>query len=347
MKTGAEKHPTDASRRPGSGVKILSGVIALVILTSGLVWLKGPKVEKDIGSTSVALATVQKPEPVVVHSETVVKPGPVSSLLTNEVITKLAPAVVPPVETSSVVAVAVEVAVTSLVSAMPPLVVTSKDEPVVVAVVIPKATESVVVPPVTGSTGVVSVAVAVASTAETAVAVSMPVPIPVKVAAKSKEDEEKESLEKARATLADMAGSIARSGKWGALRKELGPWWDKLAQVEPDAAKRQTLQGWMKLWDEASRDADSQKKVQGQLAGLSGLAETIDVSLPPRGLLEGEMADRANSLCRAYYEEQHLLLKGVESFATKQGQQVASLGEHLGPCITNLWHFLDGGLFRD
>jgi len=264
MEAGDEKNPADTSRRLSLGLKILSGAVALVVVSFGLVWLRGSGGEEGLSSTVITVASVapvEKPEPVVAHSETSMNAGAISSLPTNEVVAKITPAVVTQVETTTVVATAIHVVETNIASATPPLLATSKVETVVVASVVPKTVEPVVVSPVPGPTGGVSVAVA--STGEMAVAVSVPEPIPVKVATKSKEDEEKESLKKARSTLADMAGSVARSGKWGALRKELGPWWDKLAQVEPDAAKRQTLQGWMKLWDEASRDANSQKKVQG------------------------------------------------------------------------------------
>ncbi len=191
------------------------------------------------------------------------------------------------------------------------------------------------------STGAVA-AVKLAHTDTNAVMPASTNPPVSEALANVQEDREKLSLGKARMTWSDMRDHVGRSGKWGLLREELGPWWSKLEQVEPDPGRRAMLVGWTALWDQARGESNAPPRIQVQMAGLGKIAEALDVRLPPVVQVEGDGATRANALCRAYHEQQCLLLKGLEAFVSKHSQPMAAMSEGMEAGLVNLWTFLDG-----
>ena len=142
-------------------------------------------------------------------------------------------------------------------------------------------------------------------------------PAPVVVAQKSNAEKEWESMEKARKALVDGLDNAFKTGQWGALKKALGPWADKLELLEADDARRAILLAWMKLWDDASKD--------------SSLADT-----------SGDARERADDYCRSYFEQQTALLKRIAAYADEEERRMAALGDRIGQYVTNLWSFMEG-----
>ncbi len=140
---------------------------------------------------------------------------------------------------------------------------------------------------------------------------------------------EEPTLAQAKDLLADQLMRSRNSGQWGALRDDLGSWWDRLAQVEKDRAKRQEMQGWVKLWEATDGSADYLRRAQDDLKELDRIAQMVGGSPTVMDAIGLDGAAGADLYCRIYREKQLQLIESVGAHAKRQGAKLNRLSQML------------------
>ena len=151
-----------------------------------------------------------------------------------------------------------------------------------------------------------------------------------------------ESLEKAKKALVDGFHNAFITGQWGALKKAIGPWANKLELIEADGARRAILHAWMRLWDDVSKDANLVEHSRQTFKEMQAVVDMLELSLPPMVVTSGNAGERADAYCRSCFEQQATLLKGIADYADEEERRMAALGDRVGQYVTNLWSFLEG-----
>ena len=168
---------------------------------------------------------------------------------------------------------------------------------------------------------------------------------PPRVTPRVETQEEKEAriIAGLRTYLANNLEDTLRSGRWGELYKRLGPWGGKLEQIEPDPRKRDMIQAWTALWNEADQSPNLELRLQSENKQWQAVAAMAGIQVPAVKLA-GSADNQADAYCAALVERKSILAKGMDDFIAGQERQLASLGGRVGAQATNLAAFLGDGV---